>query len=567
MDGKRKLLGAYLLEKGVISESQLQQAVEEGKRTNTKIGEVLFSNGIVKEEDLVEALSEQMGIPLIDISLYNPDLECVSLISRDMAERLQAIPVYKIERTLTVAMQDPLDIDAIDEIENLTRLTVVPIFVTPSGFKAAIEKYYLYKEKTSGITASRSKTDISQTGTTVSEKIEDSIKEATQTPVIKLAQEIIMNAVLKKASDIHLEPQEKTFCARYRIDGILQESISLPKEFQSALISRIKIMADIDISERRLPQDGRVKVKVRERDIDLRVATFPTIHGEHVAIRVLDKSEGILDLDVLGLEGGILSDFKNIVHKPYGLVLVTGPTGSGKTTTLYSSLKMINSTQKNIITLDDPVEYSLPNIHQSQVNVKAGLTFATGLRSIVRLDPDIIMIGEIRDKETAEIAIHAALTGHLVFSTLHTNDASSACARLVNIGVEPYLLASSLSAVLAQRLIRKLCDHCKESYPPMKEELSIMDSVGIEVQEGAVFYKEKGCSECQDSGFKGRTGIYELLLPTTRVKELIIKKASAHEITAELKSYNMRFLINGGLGKVKAGITSISEVLRVIQEV
>ena len=399
------------------------------------------------------------------------------------------------------------------------------------------------------------------------EKVPVLIKEATQAPVIKLVQKIISDAVKKRASDIHLEPQEEGFFCRYRIDGILQKPTSLPKELESATISRIKIMSDIDISEKRLPQDGRIQLQKDEKEIDLRVATFPTIHGEHVAIRILDKSTGVLKLSELGLEGDLFQKFEDVITRPHGIILVTGPTGSGKTTTLYSALNTVNDNKKNIITLEDPVEYSIANIHQSQVNVKAGLTFAVGLRSIVRLDPDIIMIGEIRDRETAEIAIHAALTGHLVFSTLHTNDAPSACARLINIGVEPYLLASSLTAILAQRLVRKLCDNCKKPYQPSEEELSMLGLSSQDVSKKMNLFKETGCNKCLDVGFKGSTGIYELLVPTDAIRGLIIKKASAHELIEVARKSGAKTLMADGLSKIRDGITSLSEIYRVTQEI
>jgi type II secretory ATPase GspE/PulE/Tfp pilus assembly ATPase PilB-like protein len=368
------------------------------------------------------------------------------------------------------------------------------------------------------------------------------------------------------ASDIHLEPQEKGFFCRYRVDGILQNFVPLDKASQSAVISRIKIMANVDIAEKRLPQDGRVQLALEGRDVDLRVATFPTIYGEHVAIRILDKTKGVFKLEELGFSKEMLERFSQTLKKPFGFVLVTGPTGSGKTTTLYAGLNLVNDAQKNIITLEDPVEYSIANVHQSQVNVKAGLTFANGLRSIVRLDPDVIMIGEIRDKETAEIAIHASLTGHLVFSTLHTNDAPSAYTRLIDIGAEAYLASSAISVIVAQRLVRKLCPACKKEYSPSSEEMDLMNGSRKESRGKVTFFKEQGCPECRSTGYKGRTAIFELLAPNDAIRSLVLRKAPAQEIALAARESGMVTMREDGFDKVRAGVTSVAEVVRVTEE-
>lgn len=563
----RKFIGEYLLEKGLINAKQLKEALEEHKKTNRRIGDILVKHGYVREEDIYSALSEQLGIAFIDVTSYQFDTASVRLIPRETAERLQAIAVCQMGKSLTVAMTDPLNVEAIDEIERLTGLSLSPLFATAAGIREVISRYYglsgqqKIKESAAGFEAEEAPKTFKE------KNISNLIEQATQAPVIKMVEEIISNAVRRNASDIHLEPQEQGFFCRYRIDGMLKPPIPLAAEYQAAIISRIKIMADIDIAEKRRPQDGRFQLTVDNRNIDLRVATFPTIDGEHVSIRVLDKSKGILKLDELGLEGDLFNQFKTIIRKPHGLVLVTGPTGSGKTTTLYSVLNTINDSKKNIITLEDPVEYRIAGIHQSQVNVKAGLTFANGLRSIVRLDPDIIMIGEIRDRETAEIAIHAALTGHLVFSTLHTNDAVSACARLIDIGVEPYLISSSLAAVLAQRLIRKLCPHCRKGYQPSDAELLAAKVSNIEEYQGKTLYREAACPQCQNMGFQGRTAVFELFSPNDKIRELITKKASAQELFEEARKMGMKTLLEAGLEKVKAGVTSFLEILRVIQDI
>jgi len=565
---ERKLIGKYLVDKGLINEQQLKEAYEEQQRTGKKIGDVLISLGFVKDADIARALSNQLGFSFIDLRTYQIDRAAVRLITPHIARRLHAIPLFMIANSLTVAMSNPLDVAAIDELERLTGMSIDPVIATDSAIEEAINTYY---GKTSASSARRAEISASgakeQSEKPRDEEIPNLIREATQASVIKLVDDLIADAVHREASDIHIEPQERDFYCRYRVDGMLQQPTMLDRGLQSAVISRIKIMANIDIAEKRLPQDGRVQTSVEGRAIDLRVATFPTIYGEHIAIRILDKSAGIFSLDQLGLSAGILRQFRKIIKRPYGIVLVTGPTGSGKTTTLYSALHAINDTKKNIITLEDPVEYTIPGIHQSQVNVKAGLTFAAGLRSIVRSDPDVIMIGEIRDRETADIAIHAALTGHLVFSTLHTNDAPSACARLVDIGVEPYLVASSVTAILAQRLVRKLCGKCRKEYEPTGAEEELLINAGNDKKKIKSLFKESGCKECLQTGLKGRIGIYELLVPSDPIKELIVKKSPAHEIADLAKRDGMVPLREDGIAKVISGITSLSEVLRVTEEV
>jgi len=565
---KRKLIGEYLVEKGLITKDQLEKALEGQKRTNLNIGEILVKLGYVREEDISKTLAEQLGFVYVDLSTYQIRSNALELISADLAIKLQVIPILKTGSSLTVAMSNPFALDVIDRLENLLHLSIDPVLSTHSGIKEAIFKYYEAKDSDSTLKAEGSdkETMTVRTESLSEEELTRLTHEATQAPVIKLVNRIISDAVKSEASDIHIEPQENKFYCRYRVDSMLGKPINLERKLQSAVISRIKIMANIDIAEKRLPQDGRIKLNLENKQIDLRIATFPTIYGEHVAIRVLDKSIGIFKLKDLGFQENILKIFNPLILRPYGMILITGPTGSGKTTTLYSILNAINDTKKNIISLEDPVEYSIEGIHQSQVNLKAGLTFASGLRSIVRLDPDIIMIGEIRDKETAEIAIHSALTGHLVFSTLHTNDAASAYNRLVDIGVEPYLVASSATAILAQRLLRRLCPKCKKSYKPNEEEILLISEKGHKLEKNT-FYKETGCKECNLSGFKGRTAIFELLVPTDHIKELIIKKTSANELLDEAKRSGMRSLREDGLDKVKEGITSISEILRVTEEV
>jgi type IV pilus assembly protein PilB len=568
MAEERKLIGEYLLEKGVITEDQLKEAFKEVERTNRKIGEILVRRGFAREEDIARALSEQLGFTFVDLSTYQIETEATQLIPKDCALRLKAIPIFKVGDSLKVAMTNPLDIAAIDELSCLSGgLRIKPVLATPTGIKEAIARFYGIIEPLTGFgeRIPYSETPIPKPEGEPSKLVQ----EASQAPVIKLVNQLIEEAVKSGASDIHLEPQEDGFYCRLRIDGVLHETEPPAKKLQLAVISRLKIMAEMDIAQSRLPQDGRIQTKVLGRDIDLRVATFPTIYGEHVSIRILDKTQGIVELEELGFQEDTLKKFKEIIYKPYGIILVTGPTGSGKTTTLYAVLNTINDLKKNIITLEDPVEYTIARIHQSQVNIRAGLTFATGLRSIVRLDPDIIMIGEIRDKETADIAIHSSLTGHLVFSTLHTNDAPSAATRLIDIGVEPYLVASSLAGVLAQRLVRKLCPKCKKEYKPSREEIeSINESANKRIDEltNKQLYKPTGCNDCRNTGYKGRTGIFELLIPDNGINELIIKKAPSHQIRDAACQQGMKTLRQDGFQKVLQGITSLSEVLSVTKE-
>ena len=551
------LLGEYLLNKGMITRAQLQEAIEEQQRTNRKLRDIFTSRGFVKEEDIAQAISDQLDLVFKDISDYQIDTNVLSLIPMQMILRLEIVPLFKLGDSLTIAAANPLDMDGIDELSRLSGgLRIKLIISTPQAIKTAIEKYYgkQLTETAPKVPGAKLRDTKIETGIL--------IREAASAPVIHLVDQLIEDAVKQGASDIHLEPQDDNLYCRFRIDGILHEKPSMPPESQLAVISRIKVMAEIDIAQNRIPQDGRIRKNIFGRDVDLRIATFPTIYGEHISIRILDKTQGLYKLEELGFHEQVLATINDIIRRPYGIVLVTGPTGSGKSTTIYSILNVINDSKKNIVTLEDPVEYTIPRVNQSQVNVKAGLLFATGLRSILRLDPDIIMIGEIRDRETAEIAVHSSLTGHLVFSTLHTNDAPSAASRLIDIGVEPYLLSSSLLGVLAQRLVRKLCLKCRVESKPSREELALMGG-----NKGEKFYKPVGCAECQGTGYKGRTGIFEFLVPDEDIKNMILKKAPAYEIRTIAQKSGMRTLREDGLDKVAAGITSLAEVVRVTEEV
>jgi len=615
-----KKLGELLVERGMITQAQLNDALEEQKFTKRFLGETLVSRGLVTEEQIAKVLAEQLGLAFLDLKEAEIETKAVELIPEELALKYTAMPLFIVLGTLTVAMANPLDVTAIDEMQSRSGLRIRPVFGCLSAIRNAIDKYYVRKEEakpSEGEKPSESEPGESMeaeaeapagqetgqpTGPSVvppmqgamggseaipmdetmkmprdSEASSDqlaSLKEAaSMSPVIDTVNNLMGRAVEMSASDVHLEPQREKLSCRYRIDGVLHVVTSIPSDLQAAVISRIKIMANMDIAEKRLPQDGRIKMNVADKDIDLRISTFPTLYGENVVIRILDRSGGILSMQQLGFLDDVLNIFNELIRRPYGIILVTGPTGSGKTTTLYAALSDINASEKNIITLEDPIEYELQNVRQSQVNVKAGLTFATGLRAIVRQDPDIIMVGEIRDKETAGIAIHAALTGHLVFSTLHTNDAPSAANRLIDMGVEPFLVSASVIDILAQRLVRILCPSCKEEYTPTQDIIERLGITSEELKEAEhkgkkiIFYKPKGCRKCKQRGYLHREGVYELMLLNDKIKELIAQKSPATMIRDEAIKTGMKTLRTAGIEKVIKGTSSISEVLRVTEEI
>ncbi|MFH1442230.1 MAG: type II secretion system ATPase GspE [Candidatus Omnitrophota bacterium] len=547
-----------LLKKGIITQEQVDKAREETAKTGITIEKALEKLGFISEVDIAKVFADQLEIPFIDLTGYLIDPEVIKLLPESTAKKFKAVPLFKIADSLTVAMADPQDIFAVDEIREKSQVNAIDLVLsTPEMIQKVIDQYYGAlgdaKELVKDLTVEKMEASLKGVKT-----LEGMAEEA---PIIKLVNLIIMQAVKDKASDIHIEPTPENILIRYRIDGILQEAQQIPKHLQSAIASRVKVMASMDIAETRNPQDGRIQLKMENKSLDLRVSSFPTVYGENLVLRILDKSSVLLGLTELGFAKENLKDFDKMIRHPNGIVLVTGPTGSGKTTTLYAALATINTVEKNIITIEDPVEYEIPLIRQTQVNPRAGLTFANGLRSILRQDPDIIMVGEIRDKETAEIAIQASLTGHLVFSTLHTNDAASSLTRLIDMGVEPYLISSSVIAVLAQRLVRVICPKCKEEYTPAEE---VSKNLGF--NEKIKFYRGKGCMNCKNSGFSGRIGIYELLIINDEIKNMVTAKMPANEIKKKCVSSGMRLLHEDGLEKVKNGITSIEEVLRVTQE-
>jgi len=561
----KKSLGESLVEEGIISLEQLRQAQEEEKRTGQRLRNILVKMGIIAEEDLVTFLSEKLGLPRIELGNYLIDPKIVELIPEALARKYQLIPVLKIGNRLTCAMVDPWNIFALDELRMKTNLTIEPAVAAEIEIKKALDQYYGAKGTIEELikTIDEEKLGIKEGEEIELKKLEGIIEEPV---VIKLVNLTIMKAVQEGSSDIHIEPEEEVLKTRFRVDGMLHEVSSPPKYLQSAIISRIKIMATLDIAERRKPQDGRFTIKMEGREIDVRVSCIPTMYGENVVLRLLDVATALLSLRDIGFSKAVLERYEKLISRPHGIILVTGPTGSGKTTTLYASLDKINTVEKNIITIEDPVEYKLAGIRQIQINPKVDLTFSNGLRSILRQDPNIIMVGEMRDFQTAEIAIQAALTGHLVFSTLHTNDASGAVTRLIDMGVEPFLVSSSVIGVLAQRLVRTICKDCKEEYVPTEEELKDIGLLDEPRTTNIKFYKGKGCAKCMNTGYKGRIGIFELMILDDSIRNLVIGKVPTEEIRKKAIASGMTTLKEEGIQKIKEGITTAEEVLRVTQE-
>ena len=544
------LIGDILVKENKISKEDLERGLEIQAETNKPLGSVLLEENLIGEETLMEALGKQTKMPYVDLEDYTIDIDSLKLLKADQARKLNAMPLFVIDETLTVALSDPSDVLAVDEITRATLLDVEPVLATPTAIEKALDTYY----GTGELLKARSSTEDA-----VAEMQEFGGEAAAEDiSVVQMIDMIINQAVKTSASDIHIEPREHEVRIRYRVDGSLQEVFTPPKKLQSALISRVKILASLDIAETRLPQDGRIQHLIGDRKIDMRISTYPTFYGEKIVIRVLDVESAKISLPGLGISGETLNIYRKLITSPNGIILVTGPTGSGKTTTLYASINEINKEELNIITIEDPIEYQLPNINQGQVNPKAGVSFSTALRSILRQDPDVIMVGEIRDVDTAALAIQAALTGHLVFSTVHTNDASGAIARLLNMGVEKFLVASTLRGVVAQRLVRKLCNECAKRYRPSDTELT---ALGIKPSDDIIFRKPVGCMSCRKTGYQGRTGLYEILLPNQEIVNLILSGASAVDIKKAAVKAGMKTLRSQGLEKVMKGLTSLEEIM------
>ncbi len=558
----KQTLAESLVGEGVLTAEQLKKAQAEEKHTGQRLRKVIVKMGLVDEEDLVTFLSAKLGIPRIELANTLIDPKLTELIPESLARKYEVIPVLKIGNRLTCAMTDPWNVFALDELRMKTDMVIEPAVATESEIKKALDEHYSAKGSMEEIIQS---IDERKLGLADGKELDPKALEGiTKEPiVIKLVNLMILHALQERASDIHIEPEIDVLKIRIRVDGVLHEIPSPPKHLQSAVISRIKILANLDIAERRVPQDGRFTLRMEGKEIDIRVSCVPTIHGENVVLRLLDVSNALLGLEQLGFSKEGLEKYEKLILRPYGILLVTGPTGSGKTTTLYASLARINSREKNILTIEDPVEYRLPGIRQTQINSKVNLTFATALRSFLRQDPDVMMVGEIRDRETVEMAIQAALTGHLVFSTLHTNDSASAITRLIDMGVEPFLLTSAVIGIMAQRLVRTICPDCKEEYAPSAETLKEM---GSSEKASFAFYRGKGCRKCMQTGYHGRISILELLVPDEKIKDLTMTKASSGEIRKQARSQGMIALKEDGLLKVKQGITTVEEVLRVTRE-
>jgi len=558
-------LAEMLVRDNVITQEELERALEIQEKQGGSLGSILIDNGFTNEWEIAAAIGKQLNVPFITLSHYEIDPSILQSIPVELVRKYQIVPIDKTGDTLTVALSDPSNIYLLDELKLLTNCKIVPVISFESDIREAIERYYpeegsaldeMLKEISDEETALLEALEHAETETT-EEAAEEEV-EASDAPVIQLVNLIIHDAIRMRASDIHIEPYEKDLRLRYRIDGVLHEMKSPPKKFQNAIISRIKIMSDLDIAERRLPQDGRFKINLSGRSIDFRVSTCPVVFGEKVVIRILDRGNLTLNLSDLGMDPDVLAGFEREIRAPWGMILVTGPTGSGKSTTLYSALNTINDPRKNIMTIEDPVEYQLHGINQVQVHPDIGLTFAEGLRSFLRQDPDIIMVGEIRDKETAEIAVKAALTGHLVLSTLHTNDAPSTINRLTNMGVEAFLVTASVNLIVAQRLVRRICQNCAQTYDPPKE---LLASLGLE--EGTKFSRGAGCEKCLNSGYKGRVALYELLHLSDAMRDKIIEGISTTQLKRMAIEEGMITLRRAGLQKVAQGITTIDEVLSV----
>ena len=563
MKKSREKLGQILLKEGLITEEQLDKAIEIQKKEGTRLGETLINLGIVTEKDIVVAMAKQLSIPYASYAkgLLKPaeGQDLSKLVPEDYARKNMLLPISKHMNSLTIAFMDPLDLITIDNLKRMTSCEINPIIATKLDLQRAINEFYgkedLLKD---AISDSYELEEFKQEKDAEEDlSLDDLIARAEEAPVVKLVDLILMQAIRDRASDIHIEPFKSKINIRYRIDGVLYEIPPPSRHLLPAIVSRIKILSNLDIAERRLPQDGAFFVKVENKGIDIRVSTVPAIYGEKVVMRILDKSATPLNLGDLGFEQDDLEKFRRAIISPNGLILITGPTGSGKTTTLYAALNEIKSPRKNISTVEDPVEYKLEGINQVQIKPAIGLTFAGTLRAFLRQDPDIIMVGEVRDLETAQICIRASLTGHLVLSTLHTNDAASTIARLIDIGLEPYLISSSLIMVGAQRLVRRLCPECKEAYettPAMAKDLNIKQEL---------LYKPKGCDYCGHTGYRGRIAIYEIILMNDKLREMVARGASLGDIKDKVKELGIKTLLRSGIKKAEEGLTSIEEVLSI----
>jgi type IV pilus assembly protein PilB len=553
-----KQLGQILLEQGLISEEHLQRALDEHRNTPKSLGRVLIDLGYIRERDLVRALAEQVGLEFVDLTEYRIDAAAAALLPEALCRRYRALPIGEEDGKLLVAMSDPANVYALDDIRTITGRDVRPVVATANDVEQSIQKFSGMGEQVEALATEAADALDTEGGVAVEAAVEDA-------PIVKLVQAIMTQAAADRASDVHIEPTETDVRVRFRVDGVLHEVMHSPKSIQGGLISRLKVMGDLNIAEKRIPQDGRVSLRINNRSLDLRLATLPTVHGEKIVIRILDKSNALLQLSELGFLPQAFESYERSFRKPYGAILVTGPTGSGKSTTLYATLNIVNSIDRHIVTVEDPVEYRLPGVNQMQVNPKAGLTFASALRSILRADPDIILIGEIRDRETAMIAVESALTGHLVLSSLHTNDAPSAITRLIEMQVETFLVGSAIDCVVAQRLARKLCEKCKQAYAPEESELIEAGFAESRVPELGLFFRASGCQSCSNTGYRGRIGLYEVMPMTEEIERLTVERASSETVKRVAIEQGMYTLRDDGLYKAASGLTSIEEIARVVK--
>ena len=558
-----KRLGEILTDAGVISDEQLSKALALGREQEKRLGEVLIDNKIITERQLIEVLKYQLGVDFIDLSKVDIPVQMAQLLPKNIARKHEIVPVRVVGDTIYVAMSDPLNFMGIEEVKSATKKRVIPMIATKSATNRAIHVLY-GNENVSRAIAEMQKSMNLDALEPFGDLVESGEIDEQAAPGIRLVNSIIERGAQENASDIHMEPRENGFVIRMRIDGVLHEILTVPQNLQSSVISRIKIMGEMDIAERRIPQDGRSNIRVKGRDIDLRISTLPTKYGEKVVIRFLEKSASLLTSDGIGLTGKLLDSYNELIANANGVILIAGPTGSGKTTTMYTMVNDLNREEVNLVTLEDPIEYDIDGVNQVQINEKVGMTFAFGLRAILRQDPDIIAVGEIRDGETAEIAMRAAITGHLVLSTIHTNSAIATLDRLLDIGVEPYLIASALKGVIAQRLLRKICPNCKESYTPDEDELVSM-GLDPDKSKDVKFYRGKGCPDCLNTGYRGRTAAFEMLVLNSEIKQKIRENAPHHELEeAVYRSPNFETMSQNCLRLVLEGTTTSSEAKRIL---
>ncbi|MBQ3796552.1 MAG: type II/IV secretion system protein [Butyrivibrio sp.] len=570
----RKKIGELLIEKGFITENELKFALDMQKQTHEKLGEVFVNNSIISQEELSQTLGAQLGVEYVDLSRITIEEEVYGLVRRNIAKQNRLVPVRKQQDTLYVAMEDPLNYLALDEVRKATNMKVAPLIATPAAIERAINTIYGNENANKAIADYKKEAGAEEKKPVpgMESKVSDFVitsdaltGEADTAPTIRLVNSIIERAVLERASDIHFEPREHEMEVRMRIDGIMRPILNIPKDLTQASIARIKTMSGMDVAERRIPQDGRFAVSVLDKNIDMRVSTLPIAWGEKVVCRLLDKSNTEVSKESLGLRADDIEKYEKLIHYKNGVMLLVGPTGSGKTTTMYAMLNELNTSDVNLVTLEDPIEYNIDGINQVQINTKTNMTFANGLRAILRQDPDIVSVGEIRDGETAEICMRAALTGKLVMSTIHTNDAAGAIDRLVDIGVEPYLISATLRGVISQRLVRRICPYCAEEYDPTESELG---ALGIKIQPGVRFRRGRGCQQCFDTGYSGRIAVFEIMMITPKIRDLIYNRAGRTAIEEELKKPENNFvsLRESAIRMVLDGVTTVSEVFRITNE-